>query len=176
MEDIANENGSEILKPGYKMQVGWSILQIGQSSDGELILLEPDYSDDPFKRTREDLTCTLSIQAEQNDFNIAVSASPFVTSFQDKIIYSKSSLDQKNIYLERKSPRLNDSGWFIGTNDRNISNYDIDNLAACYTYELLKIRPAIMKVLQMPPGYLIVFDGSEVEAVLNPENEVVYSR
>jgi hypothetical protein len=140
---------------------------------GRFVLLEPDFSDDPFHKVREDITCTLSVQAEQNDFNLRVGIEPLATSFQDKVVYSESCLAGQRIYLERRSPRPTDSGWFIGRNGPEDPSEKRDRLAACYAYELLTLRPEVMKVLQLPAGHLVVFDGPDIRAVLTPEDETV---
>lgn len=174
VDDIVRENGVEVFKDGYKIEVGWSVLTIGKRSNGEFAVLEPDFSNDPFRHVRDELTCTLSVQAEQNDFSMEVGMAPVVTSFQDKVVYSKSCLDERSIYLERTTPRPDDSGWFIGPTRQQGEPDDPSKFLACYAYELLELRPEVMKVLQLPPGYLVVFDGSEVKAILTADNKKVF--
>jgi hypothetical protein len=36
-------------------------------------------------------------------------------------------------------------------------------------YQLLKLRPSLLQALAIPRGYLVVFNGDEIEAVLNEE-------
>jgi len=38
-------------------------------------------------------------------------------------------------------------------------------------HQLLEIRPAIMKVLSLPSGYLVVFNKDELIAVLDENDE-----
>ncbi len=176
VKNIVEENGDEVLRDGNSIQVGWSVLTVKKRGPGSFILLEPDFAEDPFYGVRENLGCTLSVQAEQSDFLSKIGVDPIMTSFQDKVVYSKSSVRGRRIYMERKRPRATDSGWFIGLNGPDSSRHENEELTACYAYELLRLRPEVMKVLQLPPGYLVAFDGLEVESVLAADNETVFSR
>ena len=176
VDTIVTERGHKVLSNGYMIEFGWSMLQIGAAGSDNFDLLEPDYRDDPFRKWRKDISSTLIVQQQQNDFVLQVGAEPQSTSFQDKVVYCKSVFSQRRVYLERQGPRPNDSGWFIGDGNQMKGEYAADELAACYAYELLKYRPEVVKVLQLPTGYLVIFDGSCVEAVLAPDNQLVYPR
>lgn len=39
-----------------------------------------------------------------------------------------------------------------------------------YVYQLIGKRQELMAVLSLPPGYLIVFDGHEIAAIINENN------
>lgn len=176
VKTLVAKKGSDVLRDGNRIQVGWSMLTVKERGPGAFVLLEPDFSDDPFHGVRDNLACTLSVQTEQDDFTSRIGVSPIVTSFQDKVIYSKSCIREQRIYLERRRPRPTDSGWFIGSDHVGAPHGQCEELATCYAYELLRLRPEVMKVLQLPPGYLVVFDGSEIEAVLAADDETVFSR
>ena len=177
VQKVADEKGTTtVVRAGYRIQIGWSVVTLRAVAKMAFILLEPDFSEDPFHRFRDDVTCTLRVQAEQNDLSSSVVVEPIATSFQDKVIYSRGCLGERRIYLERKVPSPADSGWFIGPGNSVASNNRHEHYDACYAYELLKLRPEVMKVLQLPPGYLVVFDGTEIEAIVTPTNEAVYSR
>lgn len=59
---------------------------------------------------------------------------------------------------------MDDSGWYIGPEDqaRALGSYE-----AILVYQLLALRPALMKVLALPVGYLVVCDRNRIEAILN---------
>jgi hypothetical protein len=176
VRNIAKKGESEVLRDGNKIQFGWSVLTVVESGPGSFVLVEPDFSDDPFHGVRDNLACTLRVQADQNAFSMKIGVKPIVTSFRDKVVYSKSCIGERSIYLERRRPRPTDSGWFIGSNRHDYAHSESEELTACYAYELLRLRPEVMKVLQLPPGYLIAFDGPDVEAVLARDDETVFSR
>ncbi len=37
-------------------------------------------------------------------------------------------------------------------------------------HQLLKLRPSLLQALAIPRGYLVVFTGDEIEAILNEED------
>jgi len=155
------------LRDGRSIQVGWTILKLRERKGG-LVVCEPDYSGDPFSDEREDLTASLLVQAQQNDILKRLGEKGEAAVFQDKIVLAKGCLREQRVYLERTpgAPE-GDSGWYIGpAEDREAER----ELEALYVYQLLRVRPALMQVLALPPGYLVVFDGDNLEAVLNDRN------
>src|SRR5215469_15189545 len=56
---------SDQLQDGFKIQVGWSILCLVQKDNG-LLLCEPNYRENPFQNWKDDITDTLTVQAQQN--------------------------------------------------------------------------------------------------------------
>lgn len=76
--------------------------------------------------------------------------------FQDKIVCTKGVLLLDNIYLERsKEYEKGDSGWYIGPVDESIATNELE---AYYAYQLLKIRPSIIKTIALPNDYMDVLD------------------
>jgi hypothetical protein len=63
-------------------------------------------------------------------------------------------------------PEKGDSGWYIGEVDQ-----PQNELKAIYSYQLLPLRPALLKVLALPVGYVVVFENDRIEAILNEQNE-----
>lgn len=43
-----------------------------------------------------------------------------------------------------------------------------------YAYELLQIRPALLKVLALPYHYLAVMDDEQIHAILNENDENIW--
>ena len=164
LEKIEQTRGSGFLEDGATVQVGWSFVAIHRDGD-TMKILEPNFSGDPFNELTENLTCTLSVQAEQNAVLAAFGLNGTPVGFQDKVILSKGCLEKRHIYLERKTPQKGDSGWYIGEVDQ-----PQEELQAVYVYQLLRMRPALLKVLALPAGYVVVVDSSRVEAILNEQN------
>ena len=150
---------------GMKLQVGWSILELRKAADS-YIVFEPDFSKNPLVDFRPDVSVTLQVQFSQVDLINRLNLVPTETSFQDKIIFAKGSLDEGKIYLERVSPRpeKGDSGWFIGFVN---GNNDPSNLQSGFVYQLLYLRPILLQFLLLPAGSMVVLDGSKVEAILD---------
>jgi hypothetical protein len=167
LEIIGNIESSK-LKDKFKVQVGWSIFTIVEGSEG-LNIVAPDYSRNPFSESTDDLTISLWIQLEQGTLLNKLKLDGEMISFQDKIVCTKGVLSLDNIYLERsKEHEKGDSGWYIGPVDESIAT---DELEAYYAYQLLKIRPSIIKTLALPSGYMAVLDKDELKAVLD-ENDM----
>lgn len=78
-----------------------------------------------------------------------------------------------SIYLQRSSNcEKGDSGWYIGpVNEED----NIEELEAFYAYQLLKIRPELIKVLASPFEYMIIFEKEEIQAVLNENDKDIWS-
>lgn len=167
LEMIGNIEASK-LKDKFKVQVGWNIFTIVVDDEGFKILA-PNYSTNPFIESTDDLTIPLWIQLEQGILLNKLKLDGEMISFEDKIICAKGVLLIDNIYLERsKEHEKGDSGWYIGPVDESIST---DELEAYYAYQLLKLRPSIIKMLALPSGYMAVIEKDEVKAVLD-ENDI----
>jgi hypothetical protein len=149
------------LRDGFKLQVGWSILSL-REQNGQLVISEPNYRGDPFTEWHDDISCTLRVQAEQNEILALAEVEEGVPAlFQDKVVLAKGCLEEKRVYLERaKDPPPGDSGWYIGP---VADDEQQPKLEAIYVYNLLKSRPALLQVLALPPGYIVVFDGDDIE-------------
>ncbi|URZ18607.1 immunity protein Imm33 domain-containing protein [Clostridium felsineum] len=166
LDVIANIESSKI-KDKFKIQIGWSIFTIVEDSDG-FNIVSPDYSKNLFHESTNDLTIPLWIQLEQGILLNKLRLDGEQISFQDKVVCTKEVLSMDSIYMERASEReKGDSGWYIGPVDESITN---DKLEAYYAYQLLKIRPAIIKTLALPSGYMAVFEKDELKAVLNEKD------
>ncbi|SRR5260221_670359 len=91
----------------------------------------------------------------------------------EKIVLTKGCLKVEHIYLERiatDSPK--DSGWFIGyaEKEKNDGNYE-----AILVSNLLKTRPMLTPILQLPPGFLIIVDNDEIDYIDNEKHTTVYT-
>ena len=167
IEIIGNVETSK-LRDKFKVQIGWSIFTIVEDNEG-FSILAPDYSRNPFTESTYDLTIPLWIQLEQGTFLNKLKLDGEVISFQDKIVCAKGVLSIDSIYLERsKEHEKGDSGWYIGPVDESIAT---DELEAYYAYQLLKVRPSIIKMLALPSGYITVIVKDEIKAVLD-ENDI----
>lgn len=154
------------LVDGTTIQIGWSVLTLQQNSEG-LLVLEPDFLNDPFTQLNSDVNNTLIILAQQRDLLRQLDIEGQPSLFSTKVVMAKDSLKLERIYMERtatSSPE--DSGWYIGPVEDSSGE---DEYEAIYLYELLHHRPELMKVTALPVGYLVVFDGDHLEAVVNED-------
>ena len=56
-----------------------------------------------------------------------------------------------------------------------IKNQDTDDFVAMYAFEILKKNPKLIKSLILPVDYLVVVNGGEVQAILNEQDEEIFS-
>ena len=135
-------------------------------------ILAPDYGKNPLTDNTEDLCAALIIQLEQGMILHSVGLEGELVSYLDKIVCHKGVLDTDKIYMERtKGYKKSDSGWYIGAVEGIEPS---EELEAFYAFQVIKLRPSIIKVLALPSGYLAVFNGDELEAVINEQNEEIY--
>lgn len=152
-------------RTSFTVELGWAVFRLS-GDNRELTVMEPDFSGDALKEWRPEVTTSLSVLAQQSDALRRFRVDGKACRFDDKIIYSEGCLEEPNVYLERiGGVRPGDSGWYVGPVDG-----DQGRLVASYTFELLKLRPPLLSVLLLPPGFLVVFNGDDLAAVLN-ENE-----
>jgi hypothetical protein len=169
---ILEQVESNKLIDGFSIQVGWSVYYLHEKETGKFILMTPDYSKNPFEDISEDLTLALWVQLEQGHFLRKINIDGLSIKFSDKILLTKGVLELEKIYLQRTGDvERGDSGWYIGP----VEDYDTTELYSLYAYQLLKIKPEIVQVLALPNDFVVVFEGSEIKAVLNENDEDVFN-
>lgn len=160
------------LESGVKIQFGWSFLIFRNFGDNQLIVCEPDFSGNPFSEEKNSIDFTLEIQAVQNTFVKRCGVEPIATLFQDKIILAKECLNKEKLFMERIEPDLEkgDSGWFINTLEDDSEDIEYE---AIYAFQLLKLRPELISVLMLPPGFIVLVNKNTIEKVIDSNNQVV---
>lgn len=108
------------------------------------------------------------VQLEQNDVLHRLGVEGEAASFSDKVVAAKGILDHPRVYLERtRNPPKGDSGWYIGPVEGGQEKLELE---AFRVYELLARRPSLLRALGLPSGYLVVFHGDDIDAVLNEDD------
>lgn len=170
---VARLFGGEELRDGSSIDVGWVILT-ARGQGRELILCEPDFDGDPFHHQSPTVTTTLMVLSQQRDVLARVGNDGTPTRWNEKVVLAKGCLSARKLYLERKADvSAGDSGWYIGPVGEDGPTGELE---ARYAYQLLKERPELAQALALPPGYLVVFNDSTIEAVLNPEERDVWAK
>lgn len=159
------------LVDGFSLQVGWTIYFLSKKEDG-YHLFAPNYNENPFENTTEDLTVALWIQLQQSRFLRKLNLSGEAIKFSDKIVTAKNIAQVDNIYLQRSGDcEKGDSGWYIGPVNKDD---DTEELEAFYAYQLLKLRPELIKALVLPFEYMAIFEKDEIKAILNENDEDIW--
>lgn len=158
---------------GYKIQFGWSIFTLLEEGS-DFYVVAPDFSSNPFEEYDKNISLSLAILRSQISFTQSMSIEGEVTSFQDKIIVGRGVLEEEKIYLERREKAFdNDSGWYIGPQEGEVSE---DELEVIHAYSLIDERPELIQVLNLPIGYMAILDGETIQAIVNADNEKVWDR
>ena len=169
VEKLAHQTGPVI--EGASFQIGWSILRLVKKS-GALALCEPDFDTDPFVHCRDDISATLTVIAQQHAVLSTTGCTPVDIRFDDKIILFKDCLSESRLYGERLEPTKGDSGWYIGP-AREHDRAGPDDLEAIWAFELLHRRPHLLAALCLPAGWLVFWNGTDIEEIVDENNEAV---
>lgn len=176
LDQVASFDGQgKGLADGVTVQVGWCVLRLRQAGN-ELSVTEPDFASNPFQEFRDDVTCSLTVMARQHRVVTRVGAVPVSVRFDDKVVLQRGCLAEPAVYAQRQAPKPGDSGWFVGSRAGPDTTLGVDDLEALHVYELLTERPSLLDVLMLPEGYLVLFDGDRIEAVVDPDDHDVWGQ
>lgn len=171
--DELNEIGPAI-QDGTTIMFGWSLLTLRGSAD-ELVICEPDFDGDPFHDYLPQVEHTLRVLIQQVTLLKLIGAEGVEARYLDKLVIVKGCLGKERIYLERTATDVDsDSGWFVGEVDSKETEYTVDELEAIYVYKIFQMRRALMKVLALPPGYMVVIRGDNIEAIFDADGSRVW--
>ena len=96
-----------------------------------------------------------------------IASAPTPVGPDEKIVLAGQAWRHARVYLERiAEPAAGDSGWYLGPAD----GAEPDGCEAVRVGDLLTHRPDLARVLALPAGFLVVLDGPDVVAVLDPQN------
>lgn len=165
------------LHDNYKVEVGFSLYILKQREcDKSYDVLVPDYNKSPFSDTTDDLSLAFLIQLEQISLLQKYSLSGDLVRFDDEIMVAKDSLTKPTICLQRFH-ELDGSGWCVNEilqdQDDTFVNVDTDEYEMIYAYQLLSLRPSLLKVLFLPYDYIVVFNDDECIEILDKNNNSI---
>ncbi|MDR1069541.1 MAG: hypothetical protein LBL37_01970 [Gracilibacteraceae bacterium] len=160
----------EEIHDGFTIEVNFTVFTLLKKTDG-FSVSAPDYGKNPHADRTEDLTQALRIQSRQTNLLRRYGIDGEPTRFDDKIIADKGAVKEREIYFMRTAERSKgDSGWYIKSKARNAKSA-AESYEAFYAWQLLALRPAVIGALAFPHDYIAVFDGDEIRAIVNPDNE-----
>jgi hypothetical protein len=169
-----NERGPA-LKDGTLIEFGWAPIRL--QADGDvLVVCEPDFDGDALKNFVKGVDRVLQVLTWQAKILRATGVKGEPSHFNQKLVMVKACLSLRRIYLEREpTERKDDTGWYIGDEKRPEAREQVSELEGIYVWQLVKLRPALMKVLAFPPGYLILMEGDEPESILDPAGKDLWA-
>jgi hypothetical protein len=156
-----------VLAHGRVLTAGWATFRFLEN-EGILQVHEPDFQGDPFTREHADISVSLRIIGRQFAFNTSLNAAIKNSDWAQLIIIKKGVLSSGNFYLERSVPKdRKDSGWYVGSLD-GVAPLN-EQLEAIRSYRLLDLCPLVLNVLLLPAGWLVVFKGGTIDAVIDQD-------
>ena len=178
LEMIGNTQKSKnILQDGYKIQIGWSMYFINLI-DGELAITIPDYKKNPFKDTESDISLAVLVQMQQNDMLRQTNMEGEYVTFQDTMIILKDALDSSDLFFVREeTEKAKDSGWYLGllSDAENRESRPVSDYISVHTYQLLTIKPELLKLLFLPTGSMAIIKYDEITEILDADNNLILS-
>jgi hypothetical protein len=166
----------EKIKDSFRLEMGWTVFSIIEKSARDFCIAVPDYTKDPFTDITDDLTVALWVQSEQTHFLREYGITGEAVRFSDKITVANAALKKSKINLQRFADHsIGDSGWCIESTSDGAAGDAADHYEAFYAYQLLALRPALVKVLALPCEYIVVFDDDTVKAILDPFDHNIFN-
>ena len=169
---LAHAAAKKTLAAGDTVHVGWTTLTLAAQGRG-LQVREPDYEKNPQRGTLADLTGTLTVLSWQRAVLARASVEGVAIDFLQTVAVTEGALDEPQVQLLRSAAASpGDSGWLIGHVDEDEEEDALESMRVC---DLLHHRPALLQAMTLPPGYLVVFDGDEIQSVDDPSGKDVWS-
>lgn len=146
-------------KSGQSLQVGWSIVEFVDMSDGTLELQEPDFRSFPIRYV-DSMTRTLTYLSAQNAALASIGASledqESCPTLYDSALLCDRAFKSRSFMMERRPPAGNDSGWFIGCLEKHDHNKP-KSLIRESLYRVALEKPEVIDLLLFPVGILLAF-------------------
>lgn len=154
---------------GEPLRVGWSLFTPRRVGP-RIWVHEPDFDSDPLQSTRNDISVSIGVLAQQIEVVRRVGATPLDVSFSDVIEVQREALEVPDAVLERfEVANKGHSGWIA--KPRGDDSGELRRIAI---FELLRTRREWLQVLCLPPGYLAVFRQADIEAILDRNDNDVW--
>ena len=163
-----------IIKDDYTIQAGWSFYFINKESENYRISV-PDYNRNPFSDKTDDLTTALTVQGMQNQLLKDINQKGCPVTFQDKIVVLKDALFNEEVYMHRSRKKEGtDSGWYLGLINDQKDKHPVSDYKSLYTFELLKYKPVLLRVLSADVGDMVIIHKDEIFEIVNGNDEKIY--
>lgn len=158
------------------IQIGFNFYKIKEINN-EFQIFAVNYKEDPFKDFTEDLTLSLDIMKNQLLITKKTGLiSDEAISFQDTIFVKKTALKSNNLYFEKQVKKQdNDSGWYMGNLDDKDKSNNPEDYTTIKMYELLKICPMGIAILNLPVGAMAIIKNNEIIGICDSNNKEVYA-
>lgn len=170
------EDNYNIIEDNKIMQIGFNFYKI-KNVNNEFQIFAVNYKENPFKDFTDDLTLSLDIMKNQLLITKKTGLiSDEAISFQDTILVKKTALTSNNLYFEKQVKKQdNDSGWYMGNLDDKDKSDNPEDYTTIKLYELLKICPMGISILNLPVGAMAIIKNNEIIGICDSNNKEVYA-
>ena len=170
------EENYNIINDDKIIQIGFNFYKI-KNVNNEFQIVTVNYKENPFKDFTEDLTLSLDIMKNQLLITKKTGLiSDEAISFQDTILVKKTALTSNNLYFEKQVKKQdNDSGWYMGNLDDKDKSNNPEDYTTIKLYELLKICPMGISILNLPVGAMAIIKNNEIVGICDSNNKEVYA-
>lgn len=187
------------LRAGTSFRMGWCVYELTEVSDrsagdragddhsdresdeerqaaGGLQITAPDFASasasDPAAQRSADLTPALWAHVEQRLLLGRLDVRGDTPLYSEKLVYHDGAFTAPAVALHRQeASTAGDSGWFLGIVGQDAEPAD---LKAIPLWQLLHYRRSLLQAVALPAGWVVGFDGSDVDAVINPEGKAIW--
>ena len=165
------------LSDGIVIGYGWSRLTLRARGD-DIVLCEPNFSRHPMSELCYDISFSLQSIVMTQVLHSVVGVDACECSCVDDLIIADGAILEPELILHRIAPtRERTSGWIIGP--RNVA--EVDALLDSEQFDVVpsaviaSVRPHLIKVLSLPPGFQVTMYGHAVTSVLDEEGNERWS-
>jgi hypothetical protein len=157
-------NGRRFLA-SETIQIGWMVTKLETFNDGMIEICEPDMKAFPVKFVSSVTNTLIHLRFQKMVAeSIGCGKELSFPSLRQSAITCNSIGRRAGVFMDRLSPKDNDSGWFVGCVDSNHDHQDPKNLLRKSLYEIVvRDEPIILRYLALPPGISVyIRDGIPV--------------
>jgi hypothetical protein len=162
------------IRAGLRVPAGWTTLTLA-AGDGGLVVREPDYdARDPERQTRPDITISLDVLDRQTRVLADVGVEGQALDFDEHVLLVRGVLDRERVYLVRvQSPGGRSTGWRVAPTEGEDEGLEME-VESVPLWTLVRARPALLRAMLLPPGYMVFFRRDEIEAIVDPDDRQVW--
>jgi hypothetical protein len=161
------------FRDGMTFLNGWCVYTM-RGQPGAWRIFEPNFSRNPGSPEREDCTFSLQVLAQQLTLAEECGLKPSQleqVSCWDMVIHG-GCLEDRRITTQRLGPRNGqDSGWFVGSRDRKITEEDhrVSDIAT-----IAVVRPGLLPLFLLPVKYASWLDANAIQLIIDANDRTVW--
>lgn len=169
LENLDNEENA--IKENHTIRIGYMLYKV-EVDNNDYKILTIDINNNNLDSFTDDLSNAFNyFQRQTGIINQTKISSNLVidTYFDEDMIISKKSLNNKKLYMLREEKNGNDCGWYLGVIGEEKTNNPNDYVKI-KTYRLKDICDVAIDVLQLPVGTLVIIDNNKIIDIVDKNN------